>query len=234
MATAEAAAATNPAEAAAATNPIPAEAASLPQSSVAKRPTCLNGQRPKLQSKRERKDKPKPRKNNEETRSISSTRTTKTPEEVGEIHATKHVNEKSSAKLNMASSSSGGGDNNWEWTKELYHHKPRWDKPSAYEERGLEFEDFMQATQQQNEEGLPVQLEVPEFTWKSHRKWDLLMIICKPLEGFKHRSNMAKTVQLYHEGWKYHISLCFVGELPEEGWDAYQRFRRSLMGKRAF
>ena len=127
----------------------------------------------------------------------------------------------------MASSSSS-----WEWTKEMYHEKPRWDKASAYEERGLEFEDFMDATRHQNENGLPVQLEVPEFTWKSHRKWDLLMIICKPLEGFKHRSTMAKTIQLYHEGWKYHISLCFVKELPEDGWEAYQRIREKFHGKR--
>ena len=137
----------------------------------------------------------------------------------------------------MASASSNdsgdGGDGSWQWTEELYHHKPWWNKPSAYEERGLEFEDFMERTRQQNEEGLPVQLEVPAFTWKSHKNWDLLMIICKPLAGFKHRSSMAKTVKLYGEGWRYHISLCFVKELPEDGgWEAYQRIREKFDNKR--
>ena len=59
------------------------------------------------------------------------------------------------------------------------------------------------------------------------------MIICKPLAGFPHRSTMAKTVQLYNEGWRYHISLCFVKELPDDGgWEAYQHIREKFDGKK--
>ena len=58
-----------------------------------------------------------------------------------------------------------------------------------------------------------------------------LMIICKPQAGFPHRSTMAKTTKLYHEGNRYHISLCFVAELPEGGWEAYERIRERYNGR---
>ena len=117
-----------------------------------------------------------------------------------------------------------------EWTEENYTQRQNWWTPSAYEERGLEFPDFIERTRQQNEEGLPVKLEVPRVTWRDGR-WHLLMIICKPQAGFPHRSTMAKTTKLYHEGNRYHISLCFVAELPEGGWEAYERIRERYNGR---
>ena len=117
-----------------------------------------------------------------------------------------------------------------EWTEENYTQRPNWWTPSAYEERGLEFPDFIERTRQQNEEGLPVKLEVHRVTWRDGR-WHLLMIICKPQAGFPHRSTMAKTTKLYHEGNRYHISLCFVAELPEGGWEAYERIRERYNGR---
>ena len=42
---------------------------------------------------------------------------------------------------------------------------------------------------------------------------------------------MAKTVKLFHEGNRYHISLCFVSELPEGGWEAYERLRQRYEGR---
>ena len=118
----------------------------------------------------------------------------------------------------------------WEWTEENYAERPNWWTPSAYEERGLEFADFMERTRQQNEEGLPVRMEVPRITWRDGRR-ALLMINCKPLPNFPHRSTMAKTVKLFHEGNRYHISLCFVSELPEGGWEAYERLRQRYEGR---
>ena len=46
--------------------------------------------------------------------------------------------------------------------------------------RGMDLGTFLRATQRQNTEGLPVKLEVPVVTWRTHRRWDLLMIYTKP------------------------------------------------------
>jgi len=114
------------------------------------------------------------------------------------------------------------------------HHGWTYDNyASEADQRGLDLGTFLRATHQQNQEGLPVTLEVPPLTWGSHKLWDLLMIFTKPLPGFAHRSNMAKTVKLYHEGWRYHISLCFLKELPADGgWEAYERIRQRYHGRR--
>ena len=120
------------------------------------------------------------------------------------------------------------------WTPETYHATPE-GGDSEFKQRGLDFDTFVHRTQQQNEEGLPVMLEVPILTWKSHKPWDLLMIVTKPMPGFAHRSNWAKMATLAHEGFRYHISLCFVNELPtdgDEGWNAYQRIREKYDGKK--
>ena len=108
----------------------------------------------------------------------------------------------------------------YDWTPEYYYAQPA-NGPSPFQERGLDFETFMQRTAQQNEEGLPVRLEVPKLSWKRIKSWDLLMIYTKPEQGFAHRSNWAKMAKLADEGFRYHISLCFVKEVPEEGWEAY-------------
>ena len=117
----------------------------------------------------------------------------------------------------------------YEWTPEYYYTGNG--DASAFHERGLDFETFMQRTAQQNDEGLPVRLEVPKLNWKTIKSWDLLMIYTKPLPGFAHRSNWAKMAKLAHEGFRYHISLCFISELPDDGWDAYERIREKFDGK---
>ena len=118
----------------------------------------------------------------------------------------------------------------YDWTPEYYYAQPA-NGPSPFQERGLDFETFMQRTAQQNEEGLPVRLEVPKLSWKRIKSWDLLMIYTKPKQGFAHRSNWAKMAKLADEGFRYHISLCFVKEVPEEGWEAYERIRERYDGK---
>ena len=116
-----------------------------------------------------------------------------------------------------------------EWTPEYYYTGNG--DASAVHERGLDFETFMQRTAQQNEEGLPVRLEVPKWNWKN-KPWDLLMIYTKPTPGFAHRSTWAKMAKLADEGFRYHISLCQVSEAPEDkGWDAYERIRERYDGK---
>jgi len=120
----------------------------------------------------------------------------------------------------------------YSWTPEYYYAQPENGAESPYQERGLDFETFMQRTAQQNEEGLPVRLEVPKLNWKKIKSWDLLMIYTKPKPGFAHRSNWAKMAKLADEGFRYHISLCFINELPgDEGWDAYERIRERYDGK---
>ena len=118
----------------------------------------------------------------------------------------------------------------YEWTPEYYYTGNG--NASAFHERGLDFETFMQQTARQNEEGLPVRLEVPELNWKKIKSWDLLMIYTKPKPGFAHRSTWAKMAKLADEGFRYHISLCKISEAPEdEGWDAYERIRQRYDGK---
>jgi hypothetical protein len=98
--------------------------------------------------------------------------------------------------------------------------------------RGMDLGTFLGATQRQNTEGLPVRLEVPVVTWRTHRRWDLLMIYTKPMADFPHRASWAKTVQQYHEGNRFHISLCFLNELPDGGWEAYERIRARYDGRK--
>jgi len=119
----------------------------------------------------------------------------------------------------------------YDWTPEYYYAQQEDGKPSPFQERGFDFETFMQKTAQQNEEGLPVKLEVPELNWRRINRWDLLMIYTKPKPGFAHRSNWAKQAKLTHEGYRYHISLCFVKEVPEGGWEAYESIRKRYDGR---
>ena len=112
---------------------------------------------------------------------------------------------------------------NHRWTYENYE--------TESQVRGMDLGTFLRATQRQNTEGLPVRLEVPALTWRSHRAWDLLMIFTKPRADFPGRANWARSVQHFHEGNRYHISLCFVNELPEGGWEAYNRLRERYNGR---
>ena len=117
----------------------------------------------------------------------------------------------------------------YEWTPEYYYTGNG--NASAYHERGLDFDTFVQRTAQQNNEGLPVRLEVEKPNFKKLHSWSLLMINTKPKAGFPHRSNWAKLAKATAEGFRYHISLCFISELPEGGWDAYERIRERYDGK---
>jgi len=97
------------------------------------------------------------------------------------------------------------------------------------EERGIDLHTYLTRLHQVNTQGLPVRLSVAPITSNWQR---LLMIDVHPLPGFTHLRSWARQVVAFHTGWHYHISLCFVHELPHNGTAAYERIRQRYDGMR--
>jgi hypothetical protein len=105
------------------------------------------------------------------------------------------------------------------WTKENF--------ASTGEERGLDLATFLERVAHINSKGLPVRLSVKEWAHAD----DLLMLDVEPEEGFIHLATDATVTELYDEGYRYHISLCFRWELPAEDVAAYERIRQRYHGR---
>ena len=95
-------------------------------------------------------------------------------------------------------------------------------------ERGLSLPDFLQRLARINQDGLPVRLRVTPLPWAWH---DLLAIQVSPAPGFTHLATMAKVVNHFHHGRHYHLSLCKMADLGEDGAAAYQRIRQRYNGE---
>ena len=95
-------------------------------------------------------------------------------------------------------------------------------------ERGLSLPDFLQRLARINQDGLPVHLRVTPLPWA----WrDLLAIQVSPQPGFTRLATMVKVVNHFHEGRRYHLSLCKLQDLGEDGAAACQRIRRRFDGE---
>ena len=94
--------------------------------------------------------------------------------------------------------------------------------------RGLTLPEFLRRLASINESGLPVRLRVTPLPWAWH---DLLQIGVSPQPGFVHLATTAKVVNHYHMGHHYHISLCKLADLGEDGAAAYQRIRQRFDGE---
>jgi hypothetical protein len=107
------------------------------------------------------------------------------------------------------------------WTEENYK--------TTGEERDLDLPTFLSRLHHLNTHGLPVRLSVTPITSDWQR---LLMINVHALPGFVHLGTWARVVTHYHAGRHYHISLCYVSELPRDGAAAYERIRERYDGMR--
>ncbi len=107
------------------------------------------------------------------------------------------------------------------WTKENY--------TTTGDERGIDLPTFFMRLHHSNTRGLPVCLSVSPITPDWRR---LLMVHVRALPGFMHLGTWARVVTHYHTGNSYHISLCFVSELPRDGAMAYERIRHRYDGMR--